>query len=151
VSVPARVVAAVRGLPGECFLRAEVADALGTSPATLRRLAVKTAMLGPSGTLRHGALLVPVYDAAAVARLHAHLAQHRSGRGRRRLWTDEERRARRAAHSAAGYRRRRAAALRERGEPAAADRLQHDADRMAAALRYAHRARSVPPPVDRPE
>jgi hypothetical protein len=58
IPVLARVVARVRGLPGECFLRAEVADALGTSPATLRRLAAKTAMLGPSGMVRHGALVV---------------------------------------------------------------------------------------------
>ena len=68
IPVVAQVVA-VRGLPGECFLRAEVADALGTAPATLRRLAGKTAMLGPSGAVRHGALVVPVYDAEAVARL----------------------------------------------------------------------------------
>jgi hypothetical protein len=104
ITIPAlpRIVARVRRLPGECFLRAEVADALGASPATLRRLAGKSALLRPSGTVTYGRLTVPVYDAEAVARLHAHLAEHRSPRGRRRLWTDEERRARRAAHCAAG-------------------------------------------------
>src|SRR5438034_5529055 len=91
-SIPAvpRVVARVRGLPGEFFLRAEVADALGTSPATLRRLAAKSQAMGPSGTITYGGLVVPVYDTAAVARLHAHLAEHRSPRGRPRLWADEE-------------------------------------------------------------
>jgi hypothetical protein len=145
VIIPAlpRVVALVRSLPGESFLRAEAADALGTSPATLRRLAGKSAALGPSGTVTYGRLTVPVYDAATVERLHAHLAEHRSPRGRRRLWTDEERRARRAAHCAAGYRRRRAAVLRERGDHTGAARFLRDADGVAAALRTDYSARAA--------
>ena len=147
VSIPAvpRVVARVRGLPGGFFLRAEVADALGTSPATLRRFAAKSQAMGPSCTITYGGLAVPVYDTAAVARLHAHLAEHRSPRGRPRLWADEERRARRAAHSAAGYRRRRAALLRERGDHAGAERLLGDAERITMALRSSQRARSAAP------
>lgn len=139
-----RVIAQVRCLPGEFFARAEVANALGTSPATLRRLAVAEPMVfAPTSTVIYGTLAVPVYDASAVALLHAHLADHASRRGRPRLWTDEERLARRAAHSAAGYRRRRAAQLRDRGDAAAADRMLRDGDRIATGLRAAHRIRSA--------
>jgi hypothetical protein len=139
-----RVVAHVRNMPGDFFLRAEVADALAVSPATLRRLALTDTMtLGPSAMVTYGTLLVPAYNAAAIARLHAYLAAHRSARGRPRLWTDTERRARRAAHSAAGYRRRRAAALRDRGDQAEAEQMLRDADRLRSTLRYAHQERSA--------
>jgi len=145
VHLPAvpQVVAQVRMLPGDFFLRAEVADALAVSPATLRRLAcTETTTLGPSDMVSSGSLLVPVYDASAIARLHLHLAAHRSPRGRRRLWTDAERHERRAAYSALGYRRRRAAALRARGDHPAADQVQREADRLAAQLHAAHDHRS---------
>jgi hypothetical protein len=38
----------VRALPGEFYLRAEVADALGVSPSTLRRLGAKNTQLAPT-------------------------------------------------------------------------------------------------------
>jgi hypothetical protein len=143
IAIPAipHIVERVRALSGEFYLRAEVADALGISPSTLRRIAARIVPLGPSGTITAGTLTVPVYNTAAIARLHAHLAEQRSRRGRPRLWTDEERRARRAAHAAAGYRRRRAAELRDRADHDGADRMLRDADRIRADLRFAHRRR----------
>jgi hypothetical protein len=142
-----RVVAQVRMLPGEFFLRAEVADALAVSPATLRRLA-RTApgALAPSAVLKYGDLLIPVYNAAAIARLHAHLAAHRSPRGRRRLWTDAERCERRAAYSALGHRRRRAALLRDGGDHSGADRVDREADQLAGRLRAARKRRCTASP-----
>ena len=56
----------VRSLPGIWYLRSEVADALGVSPATLRRLGGRAPTLGPSAVLRRGSVGVPLYDQAAV-------------------------------------------------------------------------------------
>ncbi len=86
-------------------------------------------------------LAVPVYDAETVARLHAHLAEHRSPRGRPRLWSDAERSARRAAHSTAEYRRRRAVNLRERGDHTGAERMLVDAEQISTALQCGYRDR----------
>ncbi len=136
-----KIVAQVRSMPGEFFLRAEVADALDVSSATLRRLATRSTLLVPTTSVMTGMLAVPVYDAETVARLHAHLAEHRSPRGRPRLWSDAERSARRAAHSTAGYRRRRAVALRERGDHAGAKRMLVDAEQISTALQCGYRDR----------
>ena len=105
------LVARVRALPGVFYLTSEVADALDTSAATLRRLALAHTDLAPSSTTFYGRLRVDLYNDADVYRLHSHLAAHQSRRGRPRLWTDQERRERRNAYSAAGYHRRRAARL----------------------------------------
>jgi hypothetical protein len=140
------VVAEIRSLRGDFYLRREVADALDVSPATLRRLAIaEPTLLGPSAVLMWGRLSVPVYDPGAVSRLHTHLARYRSHCGRRRLWTDDERRARRTAHSAAGYRRRRAATLIDRGDHAAAERMLTDADCIATGLLSAQTDRKAAP------
>src|SRR5690242_20510427 len=98
-------------MPGDLFLRSEVADALNVSSSTLSRLAHSDTKghgvggrnaLGPTMFVGHGSLRVPLYDGAAVDRLAAHIAGYRSRRGRPRLWSDEERSRRRAAHSAVG-------------------------------------------------
>lgn len=136
ISIPSMpiVVEIVRRLDGEHFLCREVADALDVSTATIRRLGARK-VLAPTTIVFNGTMAVPVYDMATVERLSAHLAQHRSGAGRPRLWSDAERRVRRAAYNALGYRRRRAAALRKSGDHCAADRVQQEADRLAAQLR----------------
>ncbi len=137
------IVARARALHGENFLRREVADALDVSATTLRRLAGKIVLLAPDSTISYGTLTVPVYDLATVARLHAHLAEHRPPRGRPRLWSDAERSARRAAHSAAGYRHRRAALLHARGDHVAAWGMQDAAACITAMLRAAQTERSA--------
>ena len=129
----------VRGLPGEFYLRREVADALGVSAATLDRLGRSDPdHLGQCHRILFGGLPVLLYDHDRIERLHAHLATHRTRRGRPRLWSDEERRARCATYSALGYRRRRAEQLRARGDHAEADRLHRLADQLAAELRHDH-------------
>jgi hypothetical protein len=140
----AAAVGFVRGLPDEFYLRHEVADALGVSAATLDRLGRSDPdHLGPCQRMMFGGLQVLLYDRDRIERLHAHLAEHRSRRGRPRLWSDEERRARRAAYSALGYRCRRAKELRARGDHAEGDRMQHLADQLAAELRHDHDRRSA--------
>lgn len=133
-----KVVAHVRGLPGEMYLRREVADALNVSASTVSRLASKVLTLAPTSYVINGTLTIPVYDIAVVGRLQTYLAEHRCLRGRRRLWTDKERVTRQAAYSAMGYRRRRALELRERGEQGGADRVDREADRMLDELRQQH-------------
>src|SRR4051812_12011764 len=64
---------AVRALPTHAFLRREVADALGVSAATLRRLAASSPDLSASAVLHFGAVTVPVYDISVVELLHAYL------------------------------------------------------------------------------
>src|SRR5664279_4004969 len=106
----------VRSLDGDLYLCREVADALDLSPSTVRRFGARDPdRLGPSHETYFGRVLVYLYDAATVERLHAHLAEHRSASGQPRLWSDAERRTRRAAHNRAAYRRRRAVVLEERG------------------------------------
>lgn len=100
------IVAHVRALPGTYMMTTEVADALDVSANTLRRLATRTAELGPSHETYYGRIRVALYDRTTVNRLHAHLADHRSPRGRPRLWDDEQRAERRRTQSRASYRRR---------------------------------------------
>jgi len=142
----AAVVAFVRALPGGFYLRREVADALGVSAATLGRLGRTNAdRLGPSHRVKFRGLPVLLYDQDRVDRLHAHLAHHRSRRGRPRLWSDEERRARRVAYSSIGYRQRRAAELRTRGDHDEAARMVLCAEQVASELRMDHARRSAAP------
>ncbi len=132
----------VRSLPGPYYLCREVADALDVSAATLRRLAIRDpGLLGPTHEVGFHGRRVLLYDEDGLERIHRHLAAHRSGRGRRRVWSDEERRARRAAHCAVGCRRRRAVQLRARGDEAAAAHMMRAAERLAGELRAAAAAR----------
>ncbi len=140
-AIPATV-AHVRRLPGGLFLCVEVADALGVSPATVRRLGERDHDgLGPTHETCFGRMRLLLYDGDAVQRLHDHLGQHRAACGQPRLWNEGERRSRRAAHSAAGYRRRRAAQLRARGDEDGAARVGAHAHRLVTALRAEHAAR----------
>jgi len=125
------LVAHVRALAGSFYLRREVSNALGVSPAPLIRMAeLAPDLLGPTHETHYGRVRVLLYDHDAVEQLHAHVAAHCSIRGRPRLWTDEERRSRRAAHSAAGYRRRRAADLGARGNYSCAPRPDSSGSRV---------------------
>ena len=65
------LVARVRALPGSYYRTAEVADALETSPAALRRLAVAHPDLAPGNGTYFGHIRVDLHDDDAVARLHA--------------------------------------------------------------------------------
>lgn len=145
------LVARVRALAGELYLCREVADALGVSPATLRRLGdLDPDRLGPSHETYYGRVHVLLYDQAAVDRLHGHLAQHRSSRGRPRLWDDQERRMRRAGHSSVGYRRRRSVALHGQGDHREADAVAHRAEALSESLRSRHARRTADLRIPRP-
>jgi len=129
------LVAHVRALPGIFYLTSEVADALDTSPSTLRRLAAAHPDLAPTDATFYGRLRVELYDDATVHRLHDHLTTHPASRGRPRLWNDAERRARRAGHSSAGHYRRRAMLLTDRGDTESAAHATRQAQHRAAELR----------------
>lgn len=135
----AACVRAVRSLPGIWYLRSEVADALGVSPATVRRLSSRAPSLQPSAVLQRGSVGVSLYDQAAVDALGERLAATASRRGRPRLWDDQQRRRRRALHSAAGYYRRRAALLKARGDLDSARQAESRASVLRAALQASHR------------
>jgi hypothetical protein len=70
------LIAHVRALPGSWYLTSELADALGTSAATLRRLARANPSLAPNHRTNDGRISVDVFDDAAVQRLSAHLRAH---------------------------------------------------------------------------
>jgi hypothetical protein len=125
--VPAAV-ARARLLHGDCLLLREASRALGTSVSTVRRLAaVDPVRLGPARHIRWGSLSISLFDLETIGRLHAHLAAHRTARGRPRLWGDDELRRRRTEYSAVGYRRRRALELAQRGDTDGAARMLVDA------------------------
>jgi hypothetical protein len=139
------VVGFVRNLDGDFFLCREVAEALGVSTATLRRLSlVNPDAFAPSGSTGFGKMLVRLYAMGEVDRLHAHVeaksiaAENGSLRraGRPRLWTDAERRDRRARYCAAAYRSRRARELADAGAHGAAA----VANRAAVTIRETLRA-----------
>lgn len=143
-------IAHVRSLDGEFYLCTEVADALGISPATLRRRAARDPdRLRPSRVTRFGATTLALYDLDDVNRLAAdvQLTVAGSRRGRPRLWDDHERRTRRRAHSAASYQRRRARTLTARGDTssaAAASELAHATATSLAEQRQRRQAQSSP-------
>ena len=133
----------MRALPGIWYLHSEVADALGVSPATVRRLARRAPSLQPSAVLQRGSVGVRLYDQATVDALAEQLAANGSRRGRPRLWDNQQRKRRRALHSAAGYYRRRAALLLARGDPDGARRAESRASALRAALRAGHQGAPV--------
>jgi hypothetical protein len=144
VRLPA-VVAYVRRLAPGCYLRSEVAEALGVSKSTLHRLALRNPALGPSSYTNYGAQHVWLYSEADVDRIHAHLRGHHTNRGRPTLWTPQERRQRRAASCAIAYRRRRSAELHDRGLHDDADRVAAEAADLTAHLASSHATRSARP------
>jgi hypothetical protein len=145
--IPA-VVAFVRSLDVAYYLCTEVADALGVSAATLRRLARDHPdTLGPSCSAWFGRMLVSLYVMDDIDRLQAHLdyrwpdrdgSSSRNRPGRRRLWSDAERRDRRARYCAAAYRNRRATELAQAGDQLAAANARHSAATIQEALTAEH-------------
>jgi hypothetical protein len=142
------LVAYIRALPGSWYLTSDVADAVGTSAATLRRLARTRDNLAPSHVTTYGRVRVDLYNDTDVERIAAYLRDHKSERGRPRVWTDAERRQRRIAHSAAGYHRRRAAMLASRGRLAEAASEGRRAALLAAHIREQVHERSELAPRD---
>lgn len=129
-------IAHVRRLDGEFFLCTEVADALGVSPATLRRLAGRNpGGLGPTHISELATRELALYDMARVSDLAQETSRTVRGarRGRPRLWDDAERRSRRRAYSAMGYQRRRARVLDARGDCVAAAEAVDRAANLGAA------------------
>jgi hypothetical protein len=108
----APLVVLVRSLDADLYRAVEVADALGTSTSTLRRLGTTNWHgLGPSVVQELRGVQVWLYDMHRVEAIAAHLARHKTRRGRPRLWDGDQRRLRRTRHCAASYRRRRAREL----------------------------------------
>jgi hypothetical protein len=147
------VVLFVRSLDGDYFLCTEVADALGVSAATLRRLARDHPdTLGPSYSTRFGRMPVSLYSMDDIDRLQTHLDHRwpdrdggsaRNRPGRPRLWSDVERRDRRARYCAVAYRNRRATELAAVGNHAAAAQARRVAATIQEALAAEHgRART---------
>src|ERR1700753_1406778 len=99
----APLVALVRVHHPDLYRCVEVADALNTSPATLRRLArADWKLWGPTRGAPVRGLEVCLYDMDRVESLAYYLETHsRNGTrgGRPQRWGPDERRARRARHS----------------------------------------------------
>jgi hypothetical protein len=117
------IVRFVRSLPGEYYLRREVAVSLQCSTTALQVLAKKPElMLGPSAHVQYGELDLLLYTPDDIERirrfreeLHAQ-SPHRV-RGRPRMWTPEEAGERTRKQDRARYRLRQARAYREVGSP----------------------------------
>jgi hypothetical protein len=153
VTLPAipPIVRHVRDLDGNLFLVREVANALGISPATVRRVAEIRPDLRPSAITMFGDMLVPLFTLEDLTRLDRYVAERRASlaaarrrsAGRPRLWSDSERRARRARHCAASYRRRCARALTEAGDLAAAQAAARAAAEIRDHLQQVHDDRAA--------
>lgn len=131
---------------GERFLTREVAEILGVSVSTIRKLnATRRDILGASDIGREGNRVIWLYTPEDVERLRAYFAgsvtnigtgrrRVMPGRGRPALWSSEECRNRDRAYVRIGYHRRRATTLEAEGRADKAAEHHAQIDRIKADL-----------------
>lgn len=139
------VVAFVRSLPGELYLRREVARALGMTPAAVRAVSYSADHPdhGPSYAVNWGSKQIHLYTSENLTALRDHFTrqQTKGDTGRPRVWSLEEGEQRARRGDLARYHRRAAIKYTSAGELDKARASLDRAEAITAELEQQHRQR----------